>query len=86
MGGILLVPALFSAKEVTTPARTTGPNVKFGIALAKERGIRTFGLVRKAADVETVKQRGCDVVIVAGSGPSTSTASASRSSHDLSNG
>jgi NADPH:quinone reductase-like Zn-dependent oxidoreductase len=34
------------------------------IALAKERGIRTIGLVRKAADVETVKQRGCDVVIV----------------------
>jgi NADPH:quinone reductase-like Zn-dependent oxidoreductase len=34
------------------------------IALAKERGIRTIGLVRKAPDVETVKQRGCDVVIV----------------------
>ena len=34
------------------------------IALAKERGIRTIGLVRKAADVETVKQRGCDMVIV----------------------
>jgi NADPH:quinone reductase-like Zn-dependent oxidoreductase len=34
------------------------------IALAKERGIGTIGLVRKAADVETVKQRGCDVVIV----------------------
>jgi NADPH:quinone reductase-like Zn-dependent oxidoreductase len=33
-------------------------------ALAKERGIRTIGLVRKAADVEKVKQRGCDVVIV----------------------
>jgi NADPH:quinone reductase-like Zn-dependent oxidoreductase len=34
------------------------------IALSKERGIRTVGLVRKAADAETVKQRGCDVVIV----------------------
>jgi NADPH:quinone reductase-like Zn-dependent oxidoreductase len=34
------------------------------IALAKERGVRTIGLVRKAADVETVKRRGCDVVIV----------------------
>jgi NADPH:quinone reductase-like Zn-dependent oxidoreductase len=34
------------------------------IALAKERGIRTIGLVRKASDVETVEQRGCDVVIV----------------------
>jgi NADPH:quinone reductase-like Zn-dependent oxidoreductase len=34
------------------------------IALAKERGIRTVGLVRRAADVEIVKQRGCDVVIV----------------------
>src|ERR1700722_4861579 len=34
------------------------------IALAKERGVRTIGLVRKAADVEKVKQRGCDVAIV----------------------
>jgi NADPH:quinone reductase-like Zn-dependent oxidoreductase len=34
------------------------------ISLAKERGIRTIGLVRKTADVETVKQRGCDVVIL----------------------
>jgi NADPH:quinone reductase-like Zn-dependent oxidoreductase len=34
------------------------------IALAKERGIRTIGLIRKAADVEKVKQRGCDVAIV----------------------
>src|ERR1700679_2751570 len=34
------------------------------IALAKERDVRTIGLVRKATDVETVKQRGCDVVIV----------------------
>jgi NADPH:quinone reductase-like Zn-dependent oxidoreductase len=34
------------------------------IALAKERGIRTVGLVRRAADVEIVEQRGCDVVIV----------------------
>ena len=33
------------------------------IALAKERGLRTIGLVRKAADVETVKGRGCDHVI-----------------------
>jgi mitochondrial enoyl-[acyl-carrier protein] reductase / trans-2-enoyl-CoA reductase len=34
------------------------------IALAKERGIRTIGLVRKAGDVERVKQRGGNVVIV----------------------
>jgi mitochondrial enoyl-[acyl-carrier protein] reductase / trans-2-enoyl-CoA reductase len=34
------------------------------ISLAKERGIRTIGLVRKVEDVETVRQRGCDVVIV----------------------
>jgi len=34
------------------------------IALAKERGVRTIGLIRKVADIETVKQRGCDVVIV----------------------
>ncbi|KLU28069.1 hypothetical protein EOS_00615 [Caballeronia mineralivorans PML1(12)] len=33
------------------------------IALAKERGIVTIGLVRKAVDIETLKQRGCDVVI-----------------------
>ena len=34
------------------------------ITLAKERGFRTVGLVRKAGDVGTVKQRGCDEVIV----------------------
>jgi NADPH:quinone reductase-like Zn-dependent oxidoreductase len=34
------------------------------MALAKERGIRTIGLVRKVADVGTVKQRGCDIAIV----------------------
>ena len=36
------------------------------MTLAKERGIQTIGLVRKAEDVETVKQRGCDYVIVDG--------------------
>ena len=36
------------------------------MTLAKERGIRTIGLVRKAEDVATVKQRGCDEVIVDG--------------------
>ena len=34
------------------------------ITLAKERGLRTIGTVRKTEDVETVKQRGCDHVIV----------------------
>ena len=36
------------------------------IALAKEREVRTIGIVRKAEDVETVKRRGCDHVIVDG--------------------
>ena len=34
------------------------------ITLAKERGLRTIGLVRKAEDVATVMERGCDHVIV----------------------
>jgi NADPH:quinone reductase-like Zn-dependent oxidoreductase len=33
-------------------------------ALAKERGVRTVGLVRKESDVDTVKRRGCDFAIV----------------------
>jgi NADPH:quinone reductase-like Zn-dependent oxidoreductase len=34
------------------------------IALAKERGVKTIGLVRKVSDVVTVTDRGCDFVIV----------------------
>lgn len=34
------------------------------IMLARERGLRTVGLVRKAADVEKVRGSGCDLVIV----------------------
>lgn len=34
------------------------------VVLAKQRGLTTVGVVRQQADVETVKARGCDVVIV----------------------
>ncbi|MFW0754770.1 zinc-dependent alcohol dehydrogenase family protein [Pseudomonas sp. H11T01] len=33
-------------------------------ALAKKKGLKTVGLVRRAEDVEIVKSRGCDYVIV----------------------
>jgi NADPH:quinone reductase-like Zn-dependent oxidoreductase len=34
------------------------------IALSKKKGLKTIGLVRRAEDVETVKSRGCDHVVV----------------------
>ncbi len=47
------------------------------IAIAKFRGLRTIGLVRRAADIEVVRAAGCDFVFETGSDPKAAKASIS---------